>query len=344
MSNVIVGRLNFGPPRSKLNFAPSLKSNVHVLKVPETPPEAGLSRAATGPGASVSPERRRLSPSSLQPPPLPTLPQDNTMPETAEEAYLRRVAMQQSGLTDLHSPRPALPPPPPPPVDSAIGTHIRNLALAGSSMLDPIVQAVVQPSPPPKTTYSAEPTYYSPQPSFESSDEAYTEPQVIEPEYCPPVNRGSAPGQKGFASRYMAAQGWSKGQGLGAAGSGRLAPLFVKPQKDGKKGKIIDRQKKSQQSGGPQMTRVVLLEGMITKGAPIDEFLQQDVGESCSNAYGNVERVKMVSDTGRVLVKFTDTISALRCVSTVEGRDFAGNRVSARYYPEEAFEQGIWTR
>lgn len=161
-----------------------------------------------------------------------------------------------------------------------------------------------------------------------------------------PAGRGSAPGQKDFAQRYMASQGWSKGQGLGSSGTGRLAPLFVKPQKDGKTGKIIDRHRKSSKnaSASSQMSKVVLLEGMIKTNEVIDEFLQQDVGESCADAYGKVERVKLVSETGRVLVKFTDAISALRCMSTVEGREFQGTSVAARYYPEDAFEAGDWTK
>lgn len=156
----------------------------------------------------------------------------------------------------------------------------------------------------------------------------------------PPVDRGSAPGQKGFAQRYMAAQGWAKGQGLGSSGSGRLAPLFVKPQKDGKSARIIDKHRNQQGTSEGHMSRVVLLEGMINKGEDFDEFLQQDVGDACAEAYGKVERVRLIPETGQVLVKFTDAISALRCTSTVEGRRYRDQSVSARYYSEEAFERG----
>lgn len=345
-ANQSKGMFNFGPPKSKLNFAPSLSADVHVLKPVRTPRNPS---PPPPPTHSHIPQHSNDHDQSRPAPPPPPPPAEPIMNETAEEAYLRRASMQQAGPGYRHlqqSQFSALPPPPPPPVDSAVGAHIQKLALFASTKAESDFGSTpdLNISSVPKTTYTAEPTFYAVTPVAEASlrvQDEYTE--VSQPaEVVPLPDRGTAPGQKGFASRYMAAQGWAKGQGLGASGSGRLAPLFVKPQKDGKTGKIIDRHKNSPRSSASKMTRIVLLEGMINVGEPIDEFLQQDVGESCSNAYGKVERVKLISETGRVLVKFTDAISALRCMSTVEGREYGGNNVSAKYYSEEAFEKGVW--
>lgn len=257
------------------------------------------------------------------------------MIESAEEAYQRRAALSARPFT----------------------THIQSAHQ--DSMSGPYGLAIHSPrishqtaTAPAQTTYTASPTYNDialKTSISDSADPAIAEVDVqtnLGPQVTQSEIRSSAPGQKGFAARYMASQGWKRGQGLGSTGAGRLAPLFVKPQKDGKTGKIIDRQKQSMhgQPSGTSMTRIVLLEGMIEIGAIVDEYLQQDVGESCSEAYGKVERVVLENTTGRVFVKFAQAISALRCTSTVEGRQYDGKHVSARYYPEEAFEKGDWSQ
>lgn len=294
----------------KLNFAPVIAANVY-----RAPASAMEETTPTSPPPAPTPSHVPLPPSSsahIPPPPPPV--------ETAEEAYARRAA------TSFIVPS------------------------VGSSLTQGAPGTFQAPPPPPsqRTTYAAAPTYnpVPPAPSISQVSDHGEEDTEVSESIDAPGSRGSAPGQKGFAQRYMASQGWTKGQGLGSGGSGRLAPLFVKPQKDGKTGKIIDRHRKSSKnaSASSQISKVVLLEGMIHKNEVIDEYLQQDVGESCADAYGKVERVKLISETGRVLVKFTDSISALRCMSTVEGREFQGNNVSACYYPEEAFEAGDWTR
>ncbi|ORY80990.1 hypothetical protein BCR37DRAFT_399340 [Protomyces lactucae-debilis] len=149
----------------------------------------------------------------------------------------------------------------------------------------------------------------------------------VSPQQRPPTQPSLAPGQKGFAARYMAAQGWRKGDGLGTAGQGRLAPLFVRPGKDGI-GQVID---KDRQTPRERPSRSILLMGLVKAGQEVDEMLQQDIGDACTASYGAVERVQLDWRTGRVVITFVDMQNAAQCVSSIGSRRFWGETVHASF-------------
>jgi splicing factor 45 len=106
-----------------------------------------------------------------------------------------------------------------------------------------------------------------------------------------PAPRSNRPGQKGFAERLMAKYGWSKGAGLGAAGTGITSALKVKVDKKGKNaghGKIVGGKRKGGEEEGRfgPMSEVVLLRGMVdgldlrVEMGP-DGTLVQEIGEEC---------------------------------------------------------------
>ena len=121
------------------------------------------------------------------------------------------------------------------------------------------------------------------------------------------------PGQKGFAERLMSKYGWTKGSGLGARGSGMLAPLRVQVEKQKKKpdseggghvgpggmGKIIAGKRKggsaAQQGKFGAMSEVIILRGMLN-GMDLDHELgsgdgglMQEIGEECGEKVNSAE-------------------------------------------------------
>lgn len=113
--------------------------------------------------------------------------------------------------------------------------------------------------------------------------------------------RSLRPGQKDFAQRLMSKQGWTKGMGLGASGTGILNPLQVKVEKQKRKpdsegggfdvragrGTIIgDKKRKVDSQAGKfgEMSEVVILKGMFD-GTETDlegnAELLQEIGEEC---------------------------------------------------------------
>lgn len=190
--------------------------------------------------------------------------------------------------------------------------------------------------------------------------------------------RSSRPGQAGFAQRLMSKYGWTAGSGLGASSSGILNPLQVKVEKrrrrpdaegggfaePGGRGKVIAPKTSSQpttssstQSNsattdskyGP-MSPVVLLSNMLTNMPPAELAheiaeggLLQEIGQECGDKYGRVERLYIDQEDKQVFIKFTDTVSALRAVNSLEGRVFNGNVIAPRFWDEEKFERGEYT-
>lgn len=181
-------------------------------------------------------------------------------------------------------------------------------------------------------------------------------------------SRSSRPGQAGFAERLMSKYGWSKGQGLGAQGTGIINPLYAKVDKRKKKsdaegggyatpagtGKILGGNKSKaalveEEGRFGAMSEVIRLEGMLN-GLDLEEELvqgeggiMQEIGEECGEKYGSVERVYIHApekddEEALVFVHFVSQLSALRAVNALEGRIFNGNPIKARFWPKERFD------
>lgn len=178
--------------------------------------------------------------------------------------------------------------------------------------------------------------------------------------------RTNRPGQAGFAERLLKKYGWEKGQGLGASGDGITTALSVKVDKRKKKsdaegggfrnkgamGTIIGgkRKKGTEESAG--MSTVVVCTHMVD-GMDLDfemgpeGNLVEEIGQECSKLYGRLEQVKVFRDSTKgdsipVFLRFTEPVSALRAVSALQGKLFAGNTVTAKFYDEDLFKDGVY--
>lgn len=199
----------------------------------------------------------------------------------------------------------------------------------------------------------------------ESLDAASDEPMAdAEPAEAPA--RTNRPGQAGFAERLLKKYGWEKGQGLGASGDGIITALSVKVDKRKKKsdaegggfrnkgamGTIIGgkRKKGTEESAG--MSTVVVCTHMVD-GMDLDlemgpeGNLVEEIGQECSKLYGRLEQVKVFRESTKgdsipVFLRFTEPVSALRDVSALQGKLFAGNTVTAKFYDEDLFKDGVY--
>jgi splicing factor 45 len=268
-------------------------------------------------------------------PPPPPPPADVPDDATGEDAYARRMRMSQT----------TAPPPPPPPEEAA--------APAGQISRAPVRYSVPETPPePPNTDVDMEQ-----QNQQTATDEGET--------------RSSRPGQAGFAERLMAKYGWSKGQGLGAEGTGIINPLYAKADKrkkrpdaegggfatsastgkilGGKRAKVVEEE---ESKFGP-MSEIIRLEHMLD-GMDIDTELSreegglmQEIGEECGDKYGTVERVyiyrRAPRDGGHVVfVQFVSPLSGLRAVNALDGRVFGGNAIAARFWDREKYDKGVY--
>jgi splicing factor 45 len=266
-----------------------------------------------------------------QPPPPADIPDETT----GEDAYARRMRMSQTAA-----------PPPPPKPEEVVGS-------AGQISRAPVRYSVPEaPREPTSTDVDME----SPIQQIAADDGE---------------GRSSRPGQAGFAERLMAKYGWSKGQGLGAQGTGIINPLYAKADKRKKRseaegggfatpastGKILGgrRAKAVEEEAskfGP-MSEIIRLEHMLD-GMDIDAELSseegglmQEIGEECSDKYGTVERVyiyrRSPEDGGHIVfVQFVSPLSGLRAVNALDGRVFGGNAIAARFWDREKYDKGVY--
>ncbi|KAI1840381.1 hypothetical protein JX266_013434 [Neoarthrinium moseri] len=295
-------------------------------------------------------------------PPRAPIPDD----KTGDDAYARRLALSQGVAPPPPPPRSSSPPPPPEPAHAELPASSMAIPPPPPPPLEPdastISRAPVRYTQPPPASPPAEPN----NPGPDAMDEDAAEPADSD------ATRTSRPGQRGFAARLMAKYGWSKGQGLGAEGTGIIAPIRVQVEKrkkrsdaegggwaePGGRGRIIEPKANPNAANsssssetaskfGPVSNVIVLrhmLDNISDLRAEMEDGLGQEIGEECGDKYGRVERlyIDVAGGTGSVYIKFVDTVSALRAVNALDGRVFAGSSIEPRYYDGEMFEKGIY--
>ncbi|EXJ58684.1 hypothetical protein A1O7_06113 [Cladophialophora yegresii CBS 114405] len=291
--------------------------------------------------------------------------------ESEDDEYRRPMNKQFAPPPMAFAPPPNLndesPPPPPPPADipddpTGEDAYLRRLRLT-------------QGQAPPAGQISRAPVRYNVPSAPEAMPETEenledmpAEPEALDSE-DPDQPRSKRPGQVGFAERLMAKYGWSKGQGLGAQGTGIINPLYAKADKRKKRadaegggyatpagtGRILGGQRSRTAEAEEEgkfgaMSEVIRLEGMLT-GLDLDDELaqgeggiMQEIGEECGDKYGSVERVYIhrpgsEEEEALVFVHFVSQLSALRAVNALEGRIFNGNPIRAKFWPKEQFDR-----
>ncbi|KAL9081963.1 MAG: hypothetical protein Q9159_006860 [Coniocarpon cinnabarinum] len=276
-------------------------------------------------------------------------------------------AMQQSPPAPAPAPAPHVdedmedyePPPPPPPA-----------AIPGSISRVPVHYNI--PQPPPATapgSISREAVRYEDVPA--TSDDRPMEDEPPNEEIPQPSTK--RPGQKDFAKRMLAKMGWQEGSGLGAQGTGIATPLsvqldkrlkksssegggFVGPPGKGrivggklsKEGKAAEKLAKEEAERLGELSEVLVLDNMLA-GHDIETVLTelnfyQALGDECGEKFGRVERIfvqREGEERGRVFVKFTERLSAMRALQAFEGRDYGGNTIEARYFNPDKFEKEV---
>ncbi|KAJ4302390.1 hypothetical protein N0V88_002534 [Collariella sp. IMI 366227] len=171
---------------------------------------------------------------------------------------------------------------------------------------------------------------------LDTKEQEETYDSKVDDASIPPSPHHHPPRPKGFAQRLMAKYGWTKGTGLGAQSTGITTALRVQVEK---------RRRKPDAEGGGMSVVVVLdrmLDDMPDVEAEVEAGLGQEIGEECGERYGRVERIVVDVEGGRVFIRFVEGVSALRAVNALEGRIFNGNTITARFYDEEKFEDGIY--
>ncbi|KIW95048.1 uncharacterized protein Z519_03629 [Cladophialophora bantiana CBS 173.52] len=305
--------------------------------------------------------------------------------ESEDDDYRRPMNKQFAPPAMSFAPPPNLndesPPPPPPPAeipDDATGedAYLRRLRRSQGKQSHPGLRSPPVDIPPSAQISRAPVRYDLPAAAEEIPlSGADLEENLAESQRADNDNgegdepRSKRPGQVGFAERLMAKYGWSKGQGLGAHGTGIINPLYAKADKRKKKsdaegggfaapagtGKILGGNKSKTTQAEEEgkfgaMSEVIRLEGMLN-GLDLDDELtqgegglMQEIGEECGDKYGSVERVyihrpESDEDEALVFVQFVSQLSALRAVNALEGRIFNGNPIKARFWPKEKFDR-----
>ena len=189
-----------------------------------------------------------------------------------------------------------------------------------------------QPAPPqPSATISREPVRYeAAAQTYDNPDRTHDSADMEQSQEPEPSTRTSAPGQKGFAQRYMEKMGWKKGEGLGKEATGITTILRHEATKRKRKadaegggwaqpaamGRIVGGKKTKTDvpiDESKAFSLVARFEGML-RDMDVDRAIEEDnlmqrIGEKLEG-YGRSERVFVDRATGRVFVKFTSALSA----------------------------------
>ncbi|KAE8364844.1 hypothetical protein BDV27DRAFT_144994 [Aspergillus caelatus] len=337
---------SFAPPPN-LNDIPPAPPAESPPAPPAAIPDAASGEEAFARRAQLHTNAADTAMTDYTPPPPPPEASSAPVPDElmGEDAYLRRLQMSAGAQPVAES----APPPQSRPLEA--------LQPASATISRAPVRYTLPPPPADIPASEAE------------LEEVFAKEQPVEGEGDGEEEgqRSLRPGQKGFAQRLLEKYGWTKGSGLGATGSGIVNPLQVKVEKQKKRpdsegggfatpagrGKIIGGARKKEDEGKfGQMSEVVVLKGMLD-GMDVDAELEgdqdgglmQEIGDECSEKYGNVERVFIARGSAPpvpVFVKFTNQLSALRAVNALEGRIFNGNPITARFFDTQKFEQGIY--
>lgn len=130
---------------------------------------------------------------------------------------------------------------------------------------------------------------------------------------------------------------------VGPAGKGRIVGGQMS-----KEGKAAQKQAAEEAERTGELSEVVAFDHMLD-GQDLDEIIvelnfYQAFGDECGQRFGRVERVfvqREEPDVGRVFVKFTDKMSAMRALQAYEGSRYGGNDIVVRYFNPEKFEKEV---
>jgi splicing factor 45 len=320
---------------SKFNARYQWKETLHSFKRPGTPPPArDEPRLATDVSyKNMPPPQELVDPPNLPatsqptfapppPPPAPTPVPASYAPQPTQFDQYPPPPLQfpgppaLPGLQYYPPPPPHFIPPPPP-------------AQPYQSAPSPVAPQSAPPQP--SGTISREPVRYEEAAQIKDNPDYTQNSTNMEPsQESEPETRTSAPGQKGFAQRYMEKMGWKKGEGLGREATGITTILRHEATKRKRKGDAegggwaqpaamgrIVGGKKSKTDTPVDETKafslVARFEGML-RDMDIDQAIEEDnlmqrIGEKLE-FYGRSERVFIDRSTGRVFVKFTSALSA----------------------------------
>ncbi|KEQ75143.1 hypothetical protein M436DRAFT_31685, partial [Aureobasidium namibiae CBS 147.97] len=362
---------------SKFNARYQWKETLHSFRRPGTPPTArDEPRLTTDVSYKNMPPPQELtepvhppapSQTAFAPPPPPFAPASTPTPVSAT------YTPQPPQFDQYHAP-------PPPPPQQFSGAP----ALPGLQYYPPPPPHFVPP-PPPAQPYQSAPSPVTAQPApsqpsgtisrepvrYEAAAQTYDntdraqDSTDLEPSPEPePETRTSAPGQKGFAQRYMEKMGWKKGEGLGKEATGITTILRHEATKRKRKadaegggwaqpaamGRIVGGKKTKTDTPideSKAFSLVARFEGML-RDMDVDRAIEEDnlmqrIGEKLEE-YGRSERVFIDRATGRVFVKFTSALSAFNAIKASDGTDFLGNGriVQSTFFNADKFEEGIY--
>lgn len=102
------------------------------------------------------------------------------------------------------------------------------------------------------------------------------------------------------------------------------------------------------------VSNIIVLRNMVKHDDELDDSLQLDVYEECGK-YGPVSQVLIYLDKGveesggsndevKIFVKYKNSLSSQRAREALDGRFFAGRRVSAEHYDRTTFRQSDYSR